>query len=354
MPYDWRLSNRYTARWLATKVEPALDRWRAQGGAYAEAQLVFVCHSMGGLVARWYLEHCGGAGHTRKLITLGTPYRGAVKALEQLVNGVHPGIGPMAIHLTTFARSLPAMHQLLPAYACIGHGDELATTIETAIPELGTEHIADAMRFHTDLADAETRRPDTRSMTHAILGHRQPTPTTAQLTAGRVTLLNTYRGDDLFGDATVPLPGAAAAGLPLDSNILRRITDKHGNLQRNTAVLDEIEGILTATPVIPRANNTIDPQVSTPELILAGETLPVQITLPDGVRHAIRITVTDETDHLIDSRLPRTTNGVITTTVDGLTPGAYTITVTGLNPSSPVAPVSSAVLVWDHDTVYPT
>ena len=49
------------------------------GGTYAEAQVVFVCHSMGGLVARWYIEKCGGAEVTRKLITLGTPYRGAVR-----------------------------------------------------------------------------------------------------------------------------------------------------------------------------------------------------------------------------------------------------------------------------------
>ena len=78
--YDWRLSNRYTAQWIKPTVESALERWRAQGTAYADAQLVFVCHSMGGLVARWYIEKCGGVEITRKLITLGTPYRGAAKA----------------------------------------------------------------------------------------------------------------------------------------------------------------------------------------------------------------------------------------------------------------------------------
>ena len=69
-------------------IEPALERWRAQGGPYADAQVVFVCHSMGGLIARWYIEQCGGAEITRKLITLGTPYRGAAHAVDQLVNGV--------------------------------------------------------------------------------------------------------------------------------------------------------------------------------------------------------------------------------------------------------------------------
>ncbi|HET7800444.1 MAG TPA: hypothetical protein VFL38_08475, partial [Humibacillus xanthopallidus] len=60
-PYDWRLSNRYNGERLKTVVEPALERLRAQGGASADAQVVFVVHSMGGLVARWYIEKCGGA-----------------------------------------------------------------------------------------------------------------------------------------------------------------------------------------------------------------------------------------------------------------------------------------------------
>src|SRR3954454_23120912 len=64
--YDWRLSNRRTGAWLGALVESALERWRGQGDAYADAQLIFVCHSMGGLVARWYIERCGGAELTRK------------------------------------------------------------------------------------------------------------------------------------------------------------------------------------------------------------------------------------------------------------------------------------------------
>ena len=54
-------------------VEPALERLRAQGGASADARVVFVVHSMGGLVARWYIEKCGGADVTRKLIASALP-----------------------------------------------------------------------------------------------------------------------------------------------------------------------------------------------------------------------------------------------------------------------------------------
>src|SRR5262249_1730718 len=63
--------------------------WAPSAGGPASHRHV---RPMGGLVARWYLEHRGGAAITRKLSTLGTPYRGAAKALEQLVNGVHPQV----------------------------------------------------------------------------------------------------------------------------------------------------------------------------------------------------------------------------------------------------------------------
>ena len=94
------------------------------------------CHSMGGLVARWYIEKCGGAEVTRKLITLGTPWRGATDALEQLVNGVKKGIGPLSIDLTAFSRSMPSLYQLLPEYACISNGGGYAKTTEVAVPNL--------------------------------------------------------------------------------------------------------------------------------------------------------------------------------------------------------------------------
>ena len=112
--YDWRLSNRWTAELLKERVESALTRWRESAPERSDAKVVFVCHSMGGLVARWYLDVLGGAEIARALVTLGTPHRGALKALEQLVNGVRKGPGPLKVDLTGFARSLPSSYELLP------------------------------------------------------------------------------------------------------------------------------------------------------------------------------------------------------------------------------------------------
>jgi Lecithin:cholesterol acyltransferase len=71
--YDWRLSNRWTAKLLKNRVERALTRWRESAPQRRDAKVVFVCHSMGGFVARWYVEREGGAEITRSLVTFGTP-----------------------------------------------------------------------------------------------------------------------------------------------------------------------------------------------------------------------------------------------------------------------------------------
>jgi pimeloyl-ACP methyl ester carboxylesterase len=117
-PYDWRLSNRFNGRLLTRVAVEALERWRAQPGM-GEAKLVLICHSMGGLVARWFAEQEGGAELIRALITIGTPHRGALKALTNLVNGLEPGIGPLRIPLTELVRSLPSLYQMLPQYDCL-------------------------------------------------------------------------------------------------------------------------------------------------------------------------------------------------------------------------------------------
>ncbi|GIF02139.1 esterase/lipase family protein [Paractinoplanes rishiriensis] len=346
--YDWRLSNRYNGRRLARIVEPALQRWREQGGAYTDAKVSFVCHSMGGLVARWYIEQCGGAETTRKLITIGTPYRGSAKALEQMINGAHKGIGRLGVDLTDLVRSMPSMYQLLPEYACIEQPGGLANTTEISLPELPAGKIADGARFHTLLAEAEADRRASLADTHAIVGIHQPTATTAHLTGSRVELRNTYGAEDLYGDATVPIVAATRPDVPMNSPLLRRVPDQHGNLQRNNAVLDEIHGILTASPITVRAPHTTALRVDAPDLILAGEALPVSVAITGDDPQPVRITVTTENRKITDSRITRPRDGTPTTTsIEGLPPGAYSIDVTGLTPNSTIAPVSSDILVWE-------
>lgn len=76
-PYDWRRDNRVAARALARRSHEWLARWREKSGD-ADAKLVLVCHSMGGIVARLFLEFLDGWRDTRTLVTFGTPYSGSV------------------------------------------------------------------------------------------------------------------------------------------------------------------------------------------------------------------------------------------------------------------------------------
>jgi pimeloyl-ACP methyl ester carboxylesterase len=249
VPYDWRLSNRYNGRVLKGIVEPALERWRSQGPAFADAKLTFICHSMGGLVARWFIEKEGGAEITRRLITLGTPYRGALRSLDQLVNGVRKGVWPFTLDLTEFARSLPSSYQLLPEYACIETPNGLRKLDETPVPDIDTAMTIDALRFHDEMDEAAETHPIDTYTLHPFVGTRQRTVTTARVASGRVELAETIDGKDEGGDATVPRLAAAPKAVDPDSNVLRWPADKHGSLQSNKSVLDEIAGILTANPV---------------------------------------------------------------------------------------------------------
>jgi hypothetical protein len=105
---------------------PHLERWQRRT-QNREAKLIFICHSMGGLVARWFLEVLGGRDVTRSLITIGTPYQGSVNALDAIVNGLSLGVGPIGISISELVRS-PIIHQhrkqLLPPRHRMGRSSD--------------------------------------------------------------------------------------------------------------------------------------------------------------------------------------------------------------------------------------
>lgn len=209
-PYDWRLSNRFNGARLAAEVMPVLHLWRREKNP--QAKLILLAHSMGGLVARHFLECCHGAVDTRLLITLGTPYRGSLAALVTVVNGL-PG-GRLGAGLTGLARSLPSMYELAPAYACLTGADGLRYPLETELPltaaQLGM--LADGAAFHEEVnASARRRQPPWYAV--PMQGTRQPTPTTAALTgAGRLVTYTTIDGYAEGGDGRV----ARLSGRPVE------------------------------------------------------------------------------------------------------------------------------------------
>lgn len=116
------------------------------------------------------------------------------------------------------------------------------------MPDLDSTRVADAMDFYAQLEEAESRL-DLSWIRHPTTGIKPTTRSTLTITATGIELLDLYAGTSTAGDGTVPAV-SLARGLPLDDPTVKRIADKHGALQCNQAVLDEVVGILTARPIV--------------------------------------------------------------------------------------------------------
>jgi pimeloyl-ACP methyl ester carboxylesterase len=248
-PYDWRHDNRVAALRLQLLVKRHLPRWRESSGAN-DAKVILIGHSMGGLVARYYLEFLEGWHDCRALITFGTPYRGSVKAVNYLANGYKQ----LFMDLTEVMRSMPSIYQLLPIYEMLKTGDKYHRVAETAgVPGVVQERAARALAFHREIEDAvNAHRHDPGYAIIPIVGFRQPTWQSAELEDGTLTVsqqmpawIDARLGD---GDGTVPRLSA----IPIELSEEYRDTyfpECHGSLQNNENVLDDLCERLTQMQV---------------------------------------------------------------------------------------------------------
>jgi hypothetical protein len=323
-PYDWRASNRWAALALDAEVRPLLHDWR-NGAGGADAKLWLVCHSMGGLVARYFLEHLGGADITRRLITIGTPHRGAPKALGALVNGM--GLGPL--DFSTVIRSFASTYELLPQAPVVkvstdageslarvadffGMGDLLPLPPSATppgppsdllpLPHVEPDRLRDALDFHRAIREPVIRRMQKGESTpytiSCLFNRRQRTPQSATWLAGELRLSD----DSLFptpagqsklfhrGDGTVPGPSAVPVEWAHTRDAIA-LDEKHVSMPSARTLTDVLQNL--ASPLDTRAYMSSDPSdgslgLAAPALVMAGD--PFEIEL-DAVR-AARLTVT--------------------------------------------------------------
>jgi len=118
--YDWRQDNVYNVR----RLHEFLARLRRDYGD-PELQVDIVAHSMGGLIARYYARYGtrdvldgndfpvtgDGAPYLRRLVLLGTPNLGSVKAVKTLMKGYSVGLRRMPPEVVA---TFPSTYQLLP------------------------------------------------------------------------------------------------------------------------------------------------------------------------------------------------------------------------------------------------
>jgi hypothetical protein len=245
-PYDWRRDNRVAARKLKRELETWLGRRRQ---THPGARVVLVAHSMGGVVARYFIEVLGGAADTRALVTFGTPYRGSLNALDSLVNGVQK---LRVLDLTELTRSFTSIYQLLPIYPCYAEngGSALIRLKEaTELPGIDVTRVDAADEFHREIERAVKANQDAageaveRYSIKPVVGIDQPTNQSARRTGNRVELLRTREGEDESGDGTVPRVSATPIEVGEDQAAFA--ATRHASLQNADAVLVHLQGILT-------------------------------------------------------------------------------------------------------------
>lgn len=293
-PYDWRLDNRINAKRLAEQALDRLKKWRASSGN-AQAKLVLIGHSMGGLVSRYFLECLGGWRDARALITLGTPHQGSLNAVDFLVHGMKKGIGPLGLDLSPLLRSYPSVYQLLPIYRCIDTGDGAPSLVKDAaaagrLPNVHADRAQQARDFHREIEDAQKR--NARESAYAENGYRlvplvgieQPTLQSARVTGTGVELRRSLEGHDDAGDGTVPRVSAT----PIELEGQERevfAAEMHGSLQNGDGTLANLKGMLLKPQTDLRKLRAELPtalSLDLDDVVLPGQPLTVRVRAGEG------------------------------------------------------------------------
>jgi pimeloyl-ACP methyl ester carboxylesterase len=253
-PYDWRRDNRVHAARLAAQSERWLAAWKRSSGA-RDPKLILVGHSMGGIIARYFLECLEGWKRTRILVTFGTPYRGAPNAINALANGVKRKVLVREIDLSPLVRSFTSSYQLLPIYPCVtGKGGKLVRVAETTLPNIDPQKAKDALAFHNEIRDAVKRNQDDDAYREGgyairpVVGILQPTTQAARVKGGGVEMLKRIGNKDPEGDGTVPRPSATPLELKNEPNTMFS-AEKHASLQNDDGVLVQLSGVMSGIAI---------------------------------------------------------------------------------------------------------
>jgi pimeloyl-ACP methyl ester carboxylesterase len=179
--YDWRRDNVETAQLLAEKIAHLKQRL-----GRPDLRFNLIAHSMGGLVARYYMMYGGedvlgrpeakvtwaGAPSIDKLVLVGVPNEGTMEAVRALVEGfpvAESGLLPLfgTVEAET-AFTMPAAFQLLPHRGSQEFYDGSLRAIPLNLYEVETWH-----RYRWSIFDPSYRASLTKRMQKAHGAGRQ-------------------------------------------------------------------------------------------------------------------------------------------------------------------------------------
>ena len=286
-PYDFRRSVEHIANDLDRVV-----RERAQG-----RRVVLVAHSMGGLVAAWWWAFLSEGIDVAEIITLGTPYRGAAKALNVLVNGMR--IGPYVPQaVTDTVRTWDSVFDLLPHYQVVDGTDkyqypyELPSDITSAVTGFSGKARA-AYEKNRCLHDALVNKvlesgsnPFTvyYSQGHTTLGHASIDTHSDGLVVAKGNPRAIPASWD-GGDGTVPAFSAIPDVLEDEVSRWRRLAGKHQDLVEEKSVFEHLsEYSRTRLPAAARGGGyevSAYLQLDLDDVVLAGTEADVRLRVVD-------------------------------------------------------------------------
>ena len=287
-PYDFRRSVEQIANDLDRVV-----RERAQG-----RRVVLVAHSMGGLIASWWWAFLSEGIDVDQIITLGTPFRGAAKALDTLINGMR--IGPFALGqaVTDTVRTWDSVFDLLPHYQVVDGNDkyrypyELPSGITSAVTGFSGKARA-AYEKNRCLHDALLNRvvesghnPFTvyYSQGHATLGYASIDTHSDGLVVAKGNPRAIPASWD-GGDGTVPMFSMIPYLMERDVSRWRRLAGKHQDLVEEKSVFEHLsEYSRTRLPAAARGGGyevSAYLQVDLDDVVLAGTEAEVRLRVVD-------------------------------------------------------------------------
>ncbi|GAA4994167.1 esterase/lipase family protein [Streptomyces hyderabadensis] len=308
-PYDWRLSNRNSAEKLRQFVDEHLDRWRttADPRRYPEARdakVILLCRSMGGLVARYYLEVLGGRRETRAVVTLGTPYRGSLKAMRMLTGHASGAMRPWRSLIREVCSTYPSIGQLLPTYEVVEHSAFGRIPLQAVAPVEGipAAMLDDAARFAWQIERAveENERKGVPSYDLLVVGGDKH-PTTYGVRHGAdesLEYLHRVSGSpwgaaDWWGDSTVSRHSAQP--LMDDENTRTQwCSFRHASMFDAARVREQMRNVCDGRPLLQDLADDYETGIDLPDTVMAGEEFEVVAVRADAAMRLVVRQVTED------------------------------------------------------------
>ena len=150
-PYDWRKSNAYNAQKLNEYIEALPVQGSLQAQQPKQLKFDLVCHSMGCLVARYYLRYGDqglgtrhmpprldwrGAKKVENIIMVAPPNKGSLDTLVDLIEGFHPTRFKILKYPAAVIGTMPSMYELMPRPDIVRAKNQYGETVDLMNPQL--------------------------------------------------------------------------------------------------------------------------------------------------------------------------------------------------------------------------